>query len=455
MHLNFLVSNVLLADTNESDGQPFVELNEEALFQTRKAAEASLAKQRKGMEGGVQLNPREGAEDLEISLAPKSSGTITVGPPWDGESQVSKQGRGLVARANGYMYVCEYDSCMEGWRTEVLPSEQTSLLIEMYKLHISQCHEKKKNSDEEEKFDKDQENYKEAVRLRTVEAHKDNRLDILSPARFFPMPLQYQSIAKLQPSKQTPVWDRLDLAHLGIHLADTSIVAKMHNMANGGFQLKECAAMNLSVNQSDKDLMFRLMHSGVMRQTRNVKSIKTMAEAIGALGNCEVIWRHIHPMDYGTTAVVRFLMDRINHAVPEKKLANVDTVCAFFQAAMKANADRVLGPQHPMTYQEVVTLYDSMDWGTSVKSIVTTPVKQDWRKPGGTKRPNVESGFNKRKDIKTEILLCHGFNSAGGCHRSNGDWCGSYGKKFMHQCDKVKDDGSVCGAKDHGSTNHK
>ena len=43
-----------------------------------------------------------------------------------------------------------------------------------------------------------------------------------------------------------------------------------------------------------------------------------MADAMGALMNCEVIWRHIHPMDYGTTAVVRFLMDRINHAVPDK-----------------------------------------------------------------------------------------------------------------------------------------
>ena len=45
-----------------------------------------------------------------------------------------------------------------------------------------------------------------------------------------------------------------------------------------------------------------------------------MAEAMGALMNCEVIWRHIHPMDYGTTAVVRFLMDRINHAVLDKKI---------------------------------------------------------------------------------------------------------------------------------------
>ena len=82
--------------------------------------------------------------------------------------------------------------------------------------------------------------------------------------------------------------------------------------------MKECAAMNLSINQADKDLMFKPMQSGAMRQTRNVKSIRTKAEAMGALMNCEVIWRHIHPMDYGTTAVVRFLMDRINHAVPDK-----------------------------------------------------------------------------------------------------------------------------------------
>ena len=46
--------------------------------------------------------------------------------------------------------------------------------------------------------------------------------------------------------------------------------------------------------------------NGIKLKLRNVKSIRTMAEAMGALMNCEVIWRHIHPMDYGTTAVVRF-----------------------------------------------------------------------------------------------------------------------------------------------------
>jgi len=134
------------------------------------------------------------------------------------------------------MYVCEYDSCAENWRTKVVPQEQMGLLVDLYKLHISQCHEKK-DSEDGGKFDKDQENCKDAVKLRNIEAHTDNRLDILSPVRFLPMPLQYQHIGKNQPARQLPIWERLDLSHIGIHLADGSIVGKIHNRAHGDIQL--------------------------------------------------------------------------------------------------------------------------------------------------------------------------------------------------------------------------
>ena len=203
--------NTLITDSVQSDEQPFAALSEADLQQTKRAAEARLAKQRIGVVDVQQGNSDDGVGETEgIRLAPKSSGPATMGPDWDGPDQaLNKQGRGLVSRANGLMYVCEYDECMENWRTEVLPQEQASVLVEMYKLHITQYHEKKKSSEEEEKCDKEQANYEEAVKLRSIEAHNDNRLDILSPARFFPMPLQYQEIAKQQPAKQTPVWARL------------------------------------------------------------------------------------------------------------------------------------------------------------------------------------------------------------------------------------------------------
>ena len=45
-------------------------------------------------------------------------------------------------------------------------------------------------------------------------------------------------------------------------------------------------------------------------------------------------------------------MDGINHAVPDKRISKVYAVCAFSQAVMEANADIVLGPEYPITYQE-------------------------------------------------------------------------------------------------------
>ena len=284
----------------------FSALSSEELGATMAAADLSLARQRQGLEeSGVVID-----EDSHIRLAPKRSAAPTVGPAWNGEVETEKVGRGLVARVGGYIYVCEYATCAENWRTEVLPREQINVLMDMYKLHITQCHEKKAGSEADDKYVKDQESYNEAVKLRTIEAHSDNRVDILSPARFFAMPLQHQAIAKQQPANQTPVWDRLDLGHLGIHLADSSIVVKIHNRGYGGIQLKFFSPLNLSVNESDKEVMLKPVHAGgAMKQTRNVKNIRTISEAVGALMNCLTIWRHIHPMDYGTWAIVRFILE--------------------------------------------------------------------------------------------------------------------------------------------------
>ena len=66
------------------------------------------------------------------------------------------------------------------------------------------------------------------------------------------MPLRYKFIADLQPANQKPVWDRIDLNHVGIHLADTSIVKKIHNRAYAGAKLDNFSSLNLGANESDK-----------------------------------------------------------------------------------------------------------------------------------------------------------------------------------------------------------
>ena len=170
------------------------------------------------------------------------------------------------------------------------------------------------------------------------------------------------TLAKQQPTNQTPVWSRLDLSHLGLSMADNSIIAKLHNRSYTGAQLKHFSATNLKKDPVDKDLFFKPLREGVMKQTYNVKQIATLGEAVMALLNCELIMRHLHPCDYGTTAICRFLIERINHSDDRLKIKIIQQVCSFFQAAFKENADRVLGPEHPRTYPEIVTFYNSMGW---------------------------------------------------------------------------------------------
>ena len=154
------------------------------------------------------------------------------------------------------------------------------------------------------------------------------------------------------------------MSHLGIHLADSSIITKLHDRGYAGAQLKYFSPINLGLNENDKDLMLKPSMNG-MKTTRNIRDILNISEAVGALLNFESIWRHIHPIDWGSTAIVRFLMDRIYHVHTANRLTNVRAICKFFQSAFKGNADRVLGPDGPRTYPDLVTFYNSMDWSTA------------------------------------------------------------------------------------------
>ena len=85
----------MIADSVQSDGQPFAALSEAVLLQTKKAAEASITRQRIDMGGIQQIDPDEGVVEIGgIRLAPKSSGPTTTGPDWDGKEQaIDKQCR--------------------------------------------------------------------------------------------------------------------------------------------------------------------------------------------------------------------------------------------------------------------------------------------------------------------------------------------------------------------------
>ena len=431
-----------------------MELSPEELRRNIEKAGACMDRQRDGVESHGHSDGSGTEGDSGILLGPKA-GTGTVGLPWDGGDKEVEVTKGLVECTGGMKYVCEYETCSENWSTRVLPVEQVTALVKMYEMHVIQCHDKKKSSKDEEKFDRDQESYKDVVKERTVGACVDNRLDKLAPARFFAMPLQYQHIAKNQPVQQTPVYERLDLAHLGLHLADTSIISKMHNRTFGAVKLHNFLVTNLGVEEEDKELVLKPQRKGgAWTQTKNVKYVHTVQEAVLALLNCDCIWRFLHPCDYGTLAIVRFLLHKINHPNLSNRLTSVRAICSFFQAAMKGNADRVLGPEHPRTYQELVSFYNSMDWSSGSPSLLGSSGENlGERKDLGYsgKRPSSGQVANERKKSKS---VCYAFNSVNGCSRSDGDMCQKDNKQFLHICNLEGKNGSICGSKEHGKMHH-
>ena len=244
-----------------------MELSREELQRNMDSADAALDRQRLGVSEKGRTGGVFSTEDNIGPLTGPKNGPPTVGQPWDVDTPAPEAKKGLVKCLEGVKYVCEYDECLENWSTDILPVEQAVALVKMYEMHVNQYHGKKKSSNEEEKSDRDREMYKEVIKERTIAACVDNRVDLLAPARFLPMPLQYQHIAKNQPAQQTPVFERIDLAHLGLHMADTTIVRKIHDMSYGGARLRDFLALNLGIDVDDKDVLLKPQRSGALKQT--------------------------------------------------------------------------------------------------------------------------------------------------------------------------------------------
>ena len=426
---------------------PFTELRQNELEDTVARADKRLQMQRRGLDtssrlvSGSEMNGP--TSPFKENRVPGGSGLRDYGA--DVDARPSQ--RGMFPHMGGWIYVCEFEDCISKWSTSVVPEEQMVILVEMYKLHVEQCHSSKSSADQE-KFDKDQASYVEATKVRAIGAHEDNRVDILSPVRFFPKPLRYKYIAELQPANQKPVWDRIDLNHVGIQLADTSIVRKIHNRAYAGAKLEDFSSINLGVNESDKDIMLRPEQNGGMRQTRGSKVITTYSECMGALMNCLTIWQHIHPCDYGTLAIVRFLLNKLHQQNVDKRMS-VKGICNFFRAAFKGNADRVLGPEGPRTFQEVVTFFNSMEWDGAD---TTFGNKVESRKRVLNKQPSGSPSKVSKRDQKSDI--CWAFISVTRCNRSDGEVCVKKGRELKHCCSKTEADGRVCSSKEHGEAGH-
>ena len=91
---------------------------------------------------------------------------------------------------------------------------------------------------------------------------------------------------------------------------------------------------------------------------------------------------------------------------------------------------------------------------SSLKEGFNNPIKAEKFKKSGVKRPGSDLEPTNKKRESNGSDSCFAFNSEKGCNRSSGEACFKYGRWFKHQCSHILEDGSVCGASDHGNDKH-
>ena len=116
----------------------------------------------------------------------------------------------------------------------------------------------------------------------------------------------------------------------------------------------------------------------------------------------------------------------------------------------------MLGPEHPRTYDELVMLFNSLDWnnGYDADRLNYGDVHSSTITKKVLKRPR--SGDNRpRSKTAKNTTTCYHFNKAEGCKKSNGASVkDKFGMVHEHVCNKEDNNGGICGSRDHGAAGH-
>ena len=100
---------------------------------------------------------------------------------------------------------------------------------------------------------------------------------------------------------------------------------------------------NLALEEADKAPTLNINESMTGFDTKKgYRKLRTIHDAVDALMNFDLCWSEIHPLDYGSRNIVRFLIKKIHHPDPQKRIIRVDVIERFFEAAFKGTKQRIL-----------------------------------------------------------------------------------------------------------------
>ena len=165
--------------------------------------------------------------------------------------------------------------------------------------------------------------------------------------------------------------------------------------------------------------------------------------------------RHIHPMDWSATALLRVALEKFC-----EEATTVPIYTQFFEKFVHANGIRASKQAVPMIYQEILVLWSTsfspsltMDPSmleTAVRNVITNSNLLTQKRTSTT-----VSGARAPKQDRTD-LFCEDWNKVSSCSNTaaQGGCVNQAGKFMKHSCTKRIAGNKYCGSSKHGQHNH-
>ena len=186
-----------------------------------------------------------------------------------------------------------------------------------YESHKKEVHTDTKDSGDFSSKSKDNEEYKQATKLRTLQACGDDGVLNFSPARFFRAPMSWKNSQLALPLEQTPVCAVGDYEPFGLEVNNRPLIRDIHNLGCKTLKLKLFTDINLKVVPSQQDTLIGLERgtSGRMFTRKEWKDISNAREAIKAASNYSELYRFIHPLYSGPQILFKVILIFGQHAM--------------------------------------------------------------------------------------------------------------------------------------------
>ena len=374
------------------------------------------------------------------------------------------EGSGFNSDSETESRLGEAESCPYGCRYK---SSDTWLI----KAHLTQCPNKSIMSHKGEVSTNVQDQFAKHMIMshtREVKAMVDDNLNILSKARFWPMPASSQALYAAMPAKAEPVRYNYNYDEAGLTVNNFKVVLKLHDRLNTSLSLNMFTNAALAKHETNRSWKIG-KDATSMLVNDEFPEIKKQQEAMEALNNFRVIISQIWPLDGSVETLWNVVWKQMLSTAYQPQVEDISELFAYW---LQDRAKAAMESRPPITFfhlqsimsnicQRRLPVHNTEGLFREQKTGKEEALAKKNRLFKKGYRPYANPGNfreNKTRIVRqVDDCTCRKYNSMSGCSHqvASGGACVTPYGRWMHLCNFLDNStGKLC-LKPHPVTEHR